>query len=80
MSRRTGSVCKRYVFVLLSGLIQKRFVTERVGKNNVATLIYEVFGGFVAFVGLVDIGFDYEFHALGLATGFKSVDKVFVVS
>ena len=55
-------------------------MAERVGKNNVATLVYEIFGGFVTFVGLVDIGFDYEFHALGFATGFKSVDKVFVVS
>ena len=82
VSGGTGSVAELHVGIICGNLSEEGFVTEAVGKDNVATCVHEFFGGGGASLVLENVGFDDDIafaqseFAYGESGG---VDEVLVI-
>ena len=78
----TRSVAELNLGELLGSLYHIRLMTERIGEDNLATFVYEVAGGFIAFVALGDASFENNLRILEtelLLSIFYCIDEVEVV-
>ena len=80
LSGRAGCVAEFHIGIFGSGFSQKRFVSERIGKHEFASVVGKVHGsGFACFLfGNVDL--DNSLNSLCFTCSFESIDEVFVVS
>ncbi len=79
MSRSAGSVIELNVGFFFRGFEYMRLVTERVGKDGLATLAYKVDSRLVALFVFRNVGLDHKIRALNFASFLHRVDKVFIV-